>query len=46
MPAVSVDTTPGFERTLIVRALDFYHQRSAVQASPAVLAALGLHDLA
>ena len=25
-----------------LRALDFYHQRSAVQASPAVLAALGL----
>lgn len=29
-----------------LRALDFYHQRSAVQASPAVLAALGLPDLA
>ena len=28
-----------------LRALDFYHQRSAVQASPAVLAALGLPDL-
>ncbi|PTT20349.1 3,4-dehydroadipyl-CoA semialdehyde dehydrogenase [Acidovorax sp. HMWF029] len=29
-----------------LRALDFYHQRSAVQASPTVLAALGLPDLA
>ena len=29
-----------------LRALDFYHQRSAVQASPSVLAALGLPDLA
>ena len=29
-----------------LRALDFYHQRSAMQASPAVLAALGLPDLA
>lgn len=27
-----------------LRALDFYHQRSAVQASPSVLAALGLPD--
>lgn len=29
-----------------LRALDFYHQRSAVQASPAVLAALGVPALA
>jgi prolyl oligopeptidase len=38
--AVSVDRTPGFERTLFVRATDFYNSRMWLQQGPASQARL------